>query len=88
MLLCHTVFTSMYVCTHCLNATKETKTNFFFATFRARQTRLVLFLSSTTGASQFFSLFQYLALNTCSNTYRTGKSWDSPVFKWNMTFYF
>ena len=53
---CHTIFTCMYVCmyvcTHCSNAyihqlslfvTKKTKTNFFFTTFKARQTRLVCF---------------------------------------------
>lgn len=65
-LLCHTIFTCTYVCTHCLNAyihqlslfvTKKTKTNFFFHHLKSKTNKTGMFLSTIAGTSQtqFFS---------------------------------
>lgn len=72
----------MFVCTHCLNAifitflfvTQETKTPL------KQDKQGCCVLSVTAHPSPFCSSLQYLALNTCSNTYRMGELCDSPVF--------
>lgn len=93
-LLCHNSF-HMYVCMYVyivwmlyssafLVCHKGNQNKLFFTTFKARQTRLVCFIYHnrhfTQLLTQLFSSLQYLALNTCSNTYRMGKLCDSPVF--------